>query len=52
MWGWVRAFKNNFRNVNFTKAGARTKIYSFGDHYKLTPSHDTSTSWLAKGCKE
>ena len=27
------------------------KTYLFGDHYKLTASHSTSTPWLAKGCR-
>ena len=51
MRGRVPAFENNSKNVNFTQAGARTKTYPFGDRCKLTPSHSTSTSWLAKGYK-
>ena len=46
---WVRAFENNSMNVNLAQAGARVKSDSFGDHYKLTASHSTSTSWLTKG---
>ena len=51
MRGWILAFENNSKNVNFAQAGARTKTYLFGDHYKLTPSLSTLTSWLAKGYK-
>ena len=54
MLGWVRAFENNSMNVSFAQVrriGARAKTYLFGDHYKLTAWHSTSTSWLAKGCR-
>jgi len=49
MLGWVRAFEKNSTSVSFAQFRARAKTYLFGDHYKLTVSHSTSTSWLEKG---